>query len=156
MVSVNVIGRPSHACFAVNTLEEAKEVWSDVLGFQQDTDRPHVFHVNNVFVIHACAVEPLAVELSGWEGFPEIRTVHDPTTWASVNNHIALETNDLNHLASVLLNAELRPFQMDERGNRHDICADSLECDFGMGSVFFYDLSGNLFEFGEVGRGEWE
>jgi catechol 2,3-dioxygenase-like lactoylglutathione lyase family enzyme len=156
MPKARVVGRPDHVCVAAQSIGSARDFYEGILGFRQNKTKPWIFRANSSFAVHACALEPLAQELPdvvGW-GF-DTRTLDvQSRSLAQLVNHFALTVDSIEAVATQLLDAGMRPFQMDEDGNRRDV-DEPANLSYGLGSVFVHDPAGNLLEFGERGRGIW-
>jgi catechol 2,3-dioxygenase-like lactoylglutathione lyase family enzyme len=62
-------------------------------------------------------------------------------------SHFSVEVFDLRDLLSQSLNQLLKPFQMDDDGNRLDIQSSGADLSFGYDSIYLYDPDGSLWEF---------
>lgn len=62
-------------------------------------------------------------------------------------SHFCVEVFDLGKLINDAFEKSLQSFQMDSDGNRRDLTSPSDDLSFGYGSVYLYDLDGNLWEF---------
>jgi catechol 2,3-dioxygenase-like lactoylglutathione lyase family enzyme len=67
--------------------------------------------------------------------------------------HVALQVPDLRKVLRILLEDGWKPFQMDFEGEERRVERAEDPLDFGIGTLFVYDLDGNLLEFLEEGRG---
>ena len=119
--------------------EASKKFWCDVLGFVPHPEKDNWLGVagSERKFIHLMPAQAAAT--------PSARSGEDARDLA---NHVALEVADLKVVVTRLLQAGLKPFQADlDPSTRREIASLDRPLDFGIGTVFVTDPSGNIVEF---------
>jgi catechol 2,3-dioxygenase-like lactoylglutathione lyase family enzyme len=137
--NVNAIGelRFNHLGVVVTDLARAEEFYVGVLGLARHAQVDSWFWLTDTTTIHLIEIPEAQQEV---QLFKEV-------------NHVAFEVSDLQKPHHLLLNGGLKPFQMDFEGNTKDVTALNDGLEFGIGTVFTTDPSGNLIEFLQPGKG---
>ena len=126
-----------HVGLVVKDLPAAERFYVDVLGLRRHATRRSWFHLNATSTLHLIPLADPAAD--------------EPPHHAY--RHVALQVPRLSEVLRLLLDHQLRVFQVDFLGNEWDLENAEDPMDFGVGSLFVRDPDGNLVEFLELGHG---
>lgn len=127
----------NHVSILVRSNEQARHFFVDVLGFQQH-ERIPVWFIAGSGVVHAVEVP---------DAPPETPMPYD------VVRHVAFQVDDLHEVVVRLLQASLKPYQLNIQMQQKVLTDSNDDLSYGTGTVFVSDADGNLFEFVQIGRG---
>jgi catechol 2,3-dioxygenase-like lactoylglutathione lyase family enzyme len=127
----------NHVCLVVKNLKVSEKFYVDIFGLERHHQIPTWFVLNEQSTLHLVNI-------------PEAEV--DDSLYHEVQ-HFALQVLDLYEILGILLENDLKPFQMDFQGNNKLVTTMEDPLDFGIGTLFVYDPDGNLVEFLEIGRG---
>ena len=127
----------NHICVVVRDKQAAENFYVGVLGLNRHHKIESWFVVTKETTLHLVEIPEAEATESLYH---EIQ-------------HFALQVEDLPAAYDTLLDADLKPFQMDFQGTEKALSARNDPLSFGLGSVFVRDPDGNLVEFLEEGRG---
>jgi catechol 2,3-dioxygenase-like lactoylglutathione lyase family enzyme len=127
----------NHVGLVVRDKDAAERFYIDVLGLQRHHVRPSWLLLNAASTLHLIHLPAVAVDNSHHHMF----------------QHVALQVPDLRAVLHLLLDHDVRVFQIDFQGNAKDLTSRDDSLDFGVGSLFVHDPDGNVIEFLQLGHG---
>ncbi len=127
----------NHVCLIVKDLEVAEKFYVRVLGLKRHPKIPTWYLLNEQSTLHLLSFRSSQVNDSVYRRY----------------QHFALQISNLDQVLPLLLENNLKPFQMDLKGNTRPVVSLDDSLDFGVGTVFVRDPDGNLVEFIQMGRG---
>jgi catechol 2,3-dioxygenase-like lactoylglutathione lyase family enzyme len=127
----------NHVCLVVKDREASEKFYVGIFGLERHHKIPTWFVLNEQSTVHLVHI-------------PEAEA--DNSLYHEIQ-HFALQVPDLYEIVDLLLEHNLKPFQMDFEGNTKEVKSLDDPLDFGIGTLFVYDPDGNLVEFVQIGRG---
>lgn len=127
----------NHVCLVVRNRKASEAFFVGVMGLR----RHH--KIESWFVLSAETTLHLV----------EIPEVEPTDSLFHQIQHFAVQVDSLRSTYNTLLEAGLKPFQMDFSGSVRELVDKDDPLDFGLGSIFVPDPDENLIEFLEEGRG---